>query len=47
MNSSTVSVVSDDNGETELLPIRGTKVSPRKRQTQDVSSKKRKYAVLC
>ena len=46
LNSSTVSVVSDDNGETELLPIRGTKVSPRKRQPRDVSSRKRKYAAL-
>ena len=40
LNSSTVSVVSDDNGETELLPIRGTKVRPRKRQTRDVSCRK-------
>ena len=50
LNSSTVSVVSDDNGETELLPIRGTKVSQRKRQTRDVSCRKRgnlpNYALL-
>ena len=41
LNSSTVSVVSDDNGETELLPIRGTKVSLWKRQTRDASGRKK------
>ena len=46
LNSSTVSVVSDDNGETELLPIRGTKVSRRKRQTRDVSRRK-EYMLPC
>ena len=46
LNSSTVSVVSDDNGETELLPIRGTKVSRRKRQTLDVSCRK-EYMLPC
>ena len=46
LNSSTVSVVSDDNGETELLPIRGTKVSRRKRQTRDVSCRK-EYMLPC
>ena len=46
LNSSTVSVVSDDNGETELLPIRGTKVSRRKRQTRHVSCRK-EYMLPC